>query len=338
MKRIKLRSAVALSLSLLGMVCQTSAAHAAADVVIYDASILPEAPLTGKGVKVLVNGEKVRSRLGRLLLTDAARDASENLMITRDFFQARFNRDSWDNQGSEITAIVRAGIWPLDVTGMKQNAAWMSGFRLFVFGFGDGKGLNQFTSALDVIAHEFTHAVIESTARLQYKGQSGALNEHLADFFGESIQIMTGQSRPAETFIIGESTLSREIKEQVRRKENREVIGLRDMRNPHNGLESQPETVAEIPEKLGPSCRASSSNDNCGVHLLSGIPNRASVLIADGMGLEATTRIVYNAMVTQLKPTSDFRDYRAALKAECELEQRPDCQVIDRAFDQVGVY
>lgn len=338
MKKFNFRSTVVLSLSVLGFVAQTPAARAAADVVIYDASVLPQAPLTGKGVKVLVNGEKVKSRLGRLLLTDVARDASENLMITRDFFQARFNRDSWDNQGSEITAIVRAGVWPLDVTGMQQNAAWMPGYRLFVFGFGEGGGLKWFTTALDVIAHEFTHAIIDTTARLEYKGQSGALNEHLADFFGEAIQIMSGKSNPGETFIIGERVVSKELKDKIRAKENREIIGLRDMRNPNKGLHPQPKSVSEIPEEYGSSCKPTSSNDRCGVHLLSGIPNRATVLIADGMGLEAATRIVYNAMVTQLRPTSDFRDYRAALKEECLVEQRLDCHVIDYAFDQVGIH
>ena len=40
------------------------------------------------------------------------------------------------------------------------------------------------SGALDVVAHELTHAVTERTAGLEYQYQSGALNESISDTFG----------------------------------------------------------------------------------------------------------------------------------------------------------
>ena len=49
--------------------------------------------------------------------------------------------------------------------------------RQLVFGDGDGASSSRFTKPVDVLGHEFTHAVTEHTAGLVYQGQSGALNE-----------------------------------------------------------------------------------------------------------------------------------------------------------------
>ncbi len=40
---------------------------------------------------------------------------------------------------------------------------------------------------IDVTAHEMTHGVTDSTAGLNYTGQSGALNEAFSDYFGNVI-------------------------------------------------------------------------------------------------------------------------------------------------------
>ena len=63
-----------------------------------------------------------------------------------------------------------------------DNAFW-DGTQL-VFGDGDGKVFGRFTKPVDVLGHEFTHAVTQFTANLTYQGQSGALNESVSDVFG----------------------------------------------------------------------------------------------------------------------------------------------------------
>ena len=67
-----------------------------------------------------------------------------------------------------------------------------------VYGDGDGVNLGPVGSALDVVAHEFTHAVTDYTANLVYENQSGALNEWMSDVFGYLIE---GQ---AEDWLMGE--------------------------------------------------------------------------------------------------------------------------------------
>ena len=59
-----------------------------------------------------------------------------------------------------------------------QNAFW-NGVGMF---YGQG-----FASADDVVGHEMTHGVISHNADLFYWGQSGAINESLADVMGEII-------------------------------------------------------------------------------------------------------------------------------------------------------
>lgn len=50
-----------------------------------------------------------------------------------------------------------------------------------------GNGAQSFmplARGLDVAGHEMSHGVIESTANLDYEGESGAINESFADVFG----------------------------------------------------------------------------------------------------------------------------------------------------------
>jgi Zn-dependent metalloprotease len=61
------------------------------------------------------------------------------------------------------------------------NSAWVS-----------GNGVKQFLACngmatLDILAHEYTHAVTENTANLQYVAQSGSINESLSDIFASVI-------------------------------------------------------------------------------------------------------------------------------------------------------
>src|SRR5262249_38719811 len=43
-------------------------------------------------------------------------------------------------------------------------------------------------SALDILGHEYTHAVTGASASLAYSNESGALNESFSDMFGEAIE------------------------------------------------------------------------------------------------------------------------------------------------------
>jgi hypothetical protein len=53
------------------------------------------------------------------------------------------------------------------------------------------RGCTPYAGALDLVGHEMTHAVTEKTANLEYKDQSGALNEAFSDVFGEAVEART---------------------------------------------------------------------------------------------------------------------------------------------------
>jgi Zn-dependent metalloprotease len=285
-----------------------SLAHGArhGKVSIYDASVslVTPNPLF-KGVKVLEDGKPTLA--GRVLVREEARAADDNLRRVRDFYAGAFGRTSWDGQGADIDASMNAQrITLVDLLRQKQNAAWMGPWKMFVFGAG-GDELGAFTAALDVVGHEYTHAVIGSSSNLAYEGQSGALNEHLADVFGAMIEEY--ERHPAEPFLIGDTILRGRAREKAR--------ALRDMLNPEKGLAPQPGSMKDVPAEFGDACRPGMGNDNCGVHILSGIPNRVVALTVQELGWEATRDLYYRVMTARLRSSSRFTDYRDQTLDEC---------------------
>ena len=65
------------------------------------------------------------------------------------------------------------------------NAFWDG--QKMVYGNGDDE-YRPLAADLDVVGHEMTHGVIEHSADLVYAGQSGAMNEAIADYFGNAIE------------------------------------------------------------------------------------------------------------------------------------------------------
>src|SRR3974377_893434 len=92
-----------------------------------------------------------------------------------------------------------------------------------VYGDGDGKIFQNFTNALDVIAHEFTHGVTQFTAQLPYQDEPGALNESFSDVFGLMVkQWDGGQTVDKADWLMGDGILAKTFKGRA----------LRDMANP----------------------------------------------------------------------------------------------------------
>ena len=68
-----------------------------------------------------------------------------------------------------------------------SNAFWNSHYMTY----GDGSetpGIMGAFTALDIVGHEATHGVIEAAGGLEYMGESGALNESIADIFGTCLE------------------------------------------------------------------------------------------------------------------------------------------------------
>ena len=312
----------------------------AADVIIYDASVHSLAGIANKGARVLVNGKK-SGGFAPMLWSPDAQAASQNLQLTYEFFLKNYGWDSYDNQGSPIEGIVRvgrlgfAGIH-LDFLGMRENALWKGGkHKVFMFGAGEYKGLSGYPWALDVVAHEYVHAIDGATVKMEYRGQTGALKEHIADMFGQMVQVANGGK---DDFLWGEHVASEEYLANISKHRRNPVLALRNLLAPERGMMSQPTMMKQIPEKFGPDCVPNRDNDQCGVHILGGIPNQAVSLIVIDLGWEKVGNILFNVLTKRLNKNSDFADYAKQWRAECHSQlSAADCSVVNDAFETVGL-
>ncbi|GEM_PF-1029935 len=237
------------------------------------------------------------------------------LSETYDYYRERFGRNSLDGQGGSIVATVRLGL-------KFPNAFWSAEHKAMFFGDG-------YPKALDVAGHEMTHGVLNSIGNggiLEYHDQSGALNESLADIFGEMVETRNA-GRPS--WLMGEKTVNG---------------GVRNFADP-GAFEYAPgkKNPAKMSEFLYvPNTHES---DNGGVHFNSGIINHAYYLLAAGLdgaiGLSDAEKIFYRAMTLHLQKQSQFIDMRHACIASAEeLFNRDSTQTqkTAAAFDAVEIF
>jgi hypothetical protein len=222
---------------------------------------------------------------------DAAVDeAAEGITATLALFAEEFGRSSYDGQGVGVSLTVHYG---QDY----ENAFW-DGAHL-VFGDGDGQVFDRFTKPIDVLAHEFAHAVTEKTTALAYQGQSGALNESVSDAFASCLkQRVLGQSVDAADWLIGEGLFLPGVRARA----------LRDMAAPGTAYDDP--VLGKDPQVGHMDDYVETTDDNGGVHLNSGIPNRAFQVAATAIGgslWEGAGQVWYAAITSgDVGPDSDF--------------------------------
>ncbi len=200
-----------------------------------------------------------------------------------------------------------------------QNAFW-NGVGMF---YGQG-----YASADDVVGHEMTHGVISHNSDLFYWGQSGAINESLADIMGEIVD----HRHPSP----GDSPHSWALGEDL------PIGAVRNMKDP--GRFGQPASMASRRYARG-------EGDNGGVHTNSGVGNRTFYLISQGgkqggqtvRGIDgpSLTRsaTLYLDVIQHLVSGSDFADLGAVLDDSCHAlashhqvgMTRADCRNVHRA-------
>ena len=206
-------------------------------------------------------------------------EAFNGLGATWDFYYDVFDRHSIDDEGMPLNATVHYGT--------RYNNAFWNGQQM-VFGDGDGKLFNRFTIAIDVIGHELTHGVTQDEADLAYMFQSGALNESISDVFGSLIKQRTsGETARAADWLIGKGLFTSAVN----------GVALRSMKAP--GTAYSDPVLGDDPQPDHMSKYVNTYDDNGGVHINSGIPNRAFYLAAyalDGYAWEKAGRIWYETL------------------------------------------
>lgn len=101
----------------------------------------------------------------------AALDAHWGAEKTFDFYYNHYGRNSYDNNGAQIVSKVNYDNY--------DNACWDASDNYLMYGFYNNLPM----VALDIVAHEITHAVTCATSDLGYSGESGAINEGMSDVF-----------------------------------------------------------------------------------------------------------------------------------------------------------
>lgn len=167
-----------------------------------------------------------------------------------------------------------------------------------VFGEGDGAVFGDFTRALDIMAHEFGHALVSLGPKLLYQNESGALNEHIADVIGGSVQQWVKQDphdwRIGQEILIDGSS------------------SVRDMLNPGTAYDN--DVLGKDPQPGHMNDYRKISADNGGVHINSGIPNRAFALLCENTSEPSWGRplAMWRRAMQDLGPRSGFRDLARA--------------------------
>jgi Zn-dependent metalloprotease len=168
-----------------------------------------------------------------------------------------------------------------------------------IYGDGDGKYFQRFTSALDVIAHELTHGLTQYTANLGWTGQSGALGEHFSDVFGVlASQYWRRQTTAKADWILGSELLTRRVNGE----------GIRSLKAPGTAYDDP--VLGRDPQPAHMRRYVRTSTDGGGVHINSGIPNHAfyrTAQLLGGRAWEVAGRIWYRALTVELGPRSRFQ-------------------------------
>ena len=240
--------------------------------------------------------------------------AHSNAGFAYDYFRTTFGRNSINGNGGTVLSVINVS----DEDGSGLDNAFWTGTAMM---YGNGKtAFEPLAKSLDVAGHEIAHGVVQNTANLRYQGESGAMNESFADVFGVLID--------RDDYQLGEDVVNRNIFRSG---------ALRDMADPNNGGTRlgdpgyQPENVNQ--QFFG-------RQDNGGVHINSGITNRAFFLIANTIGKDKAEQIYYRALTTYLVSTSQFVDLRASLMQagrDIHGTGSQEVSVIAQAFDIVGI-
>ncbi|WP_137295694.1 M4 family metallopeptidase, partial [Nocardioides dongxiaopingii] len=273
------------------------------------------------GGRTVLPGDVVRSagdpETGDLAVDEAATGVAASLAL----FEEVYGRRSYDDRGATVSVSVHYGT---DYV----NAFW-DGTQL-VFGDGDGEVFDRFTKPVDVLAHELTHAVTEHTAGLVYQGQSGALNESVSDVFAACLkQRLLGQSPAEADWLVGAGLFLPGV----------DARGLRDMAAPGTAYDDP--ALGRDPQPAHLRDYVETTDDNGGVHLNSGIPNRAFHLAAVALGgssWERAGRVWYTALTGgDLGPRVDFAGFAAATVAAAERLDGVRPGPVEQAWAEVGV-
>jgi thermolysin len=243
-------------------------------------------------------------------------DGHAYLGWTYDYFYMVHSRKGMDDKNRELGLSVHLGI-------NYENAYFDSSNKWMFFGDGNPATNYPFTTALDIVAHEYTHGVTDATSGLIYASESGALNEAFSDIMAVSCEFF--QQPEGSGYRMAEWWQGEDIEKHFR--------PGRSLENPASVLIWE-ESSWRYPDHYSKRfiLPVNANNDWGGVHLNCTIPshwyyllaqggtNRTSGIAVDGIGLSKAEKIAYRTWVYYLHPSSNFKGARtASLQAAADL-------------------
>ncbi|KGQ04434.1 Protease prtS [Beauveria bassiana D1-5] len=286
-------------------------------------------------------GKLIRKEGQKAAKDKAVNEAFDNVGSTLKFYKEHFDWITTDNKNADVISSVHFGeeyenacklsahlsmflLLALSLT----STVWDPTVRQMVFGDG-GDFLNNFTASVDVIGHELTHAITEHTSPLDYQGQPGALNEHVSDVFGIMVkQMVEDEKSDAADWLIGEDCLLPGVKGMALRSMKEPGTAYND---PRFGKDLQVSHMKDFKQMY---------EDNGGVHIFSGIPNKAFYLAATAFGgysWEKAGQIWWKTMNSGKIPSRCTFLQFADVTVDVAEEEFKAGKIVRKAWDDVGV-
>lgn len=258
----------------------------------------------------------------------AAVSAHANAADVLKFLSTVLLRNGVDNMGGPV----RSSINCVEENGTKEwdNATWYR--KQMMYGQSKVNGvLRSWALAKDIVGHELTHGITDYTARIEYLGESGALNESYSDIFGVIVANIGKSDVKKWNWLIGDGLFGPDT-------------ALRDMKKPEDF--DQPSHMKDY-LKLPKTERG----DWGGVHTNSGIHNKAAfnmLTAKDSKGNyllkpREVAALFYLALTQNLSRTSRFGDSRRGVELAArslfanKANKQARFQAVAKAFDKVGI-
>ena len=242
----------------------------------------------------------------------AVGEAYDGLGDTWRLWREAYGRNSLDGRGLPLLATVHYG--------RRYDNAFWDGTRM-VFGDGDGVVFLGFTRSLDVIGHELAHGVTQYTSGLNYRGQSGALNESVSDVFGVLVTQYARRQTAAEAdWLVGADLLAPDVR----------GVALRSMAAPGTAYDDP--RLGTDPQPAHLDDYVDTTADNGGVHINSGIPNKAFHVVATTLGgfaWERAGQVWYDTITGDIRADCDFETFARLTLAAASARYGPQSAEAD---------
>jgi Zn-dependent metalloprotease len=271
---------------------------------------------------LVLSNEAAQQKTAKLKADKDAQLAFQGAKKTYAFYLEVFKRNSFDAHGGPLYSTVNYG--------KDYDNAFFNG-RQMIYGDGDNKYFDGFVKYYDVQAHELTHGVTGN--RLDYKDESGALNEHISDVFGAlanqySQKLSASAADAAGAWVIGNGLL--------RDPKTGKSYPIRSMSAPGTAYDFKP--IGKDPQPALYPDLYKGKEDDGGVHINSGVPNRAFYLFSIAMGgnaWETPGQIWYRTLTTDgiLRPNAKMKDFALATLKVAKILHPNDSDIQGKLTD-----